>query len=316
MPTTIVASQDAPRLTVSMMMKSPTLIPRRILQPMNQMFLTDAILRAGGGAPSGSVLYFETTPLFANDAPAVLDEFGAIPVTSGSLGNPKVVRTVRRALGLRVSKTMQDRNNVDLVNTQIDQVRNTMVRAWEDAFFSALLNNSSLQTFASTAPWDGGTTHIRQDINQAKYQIKNAASDLGAPQTGQNKLGFVADTLVISTLTEQNLLNSAEINSVYVGNVASEGVAYKGVLPQKISNLDVLVSWRIDVYLNKSALVCERKTLGFVSDERPLGATPMYGEGNGPNGGPTETWRTDTTRASAIGVDQPLAGVVITNVHA
>lgn len=311
--TPIVSVQDGPRLTVSAMIKSPTLIPKRILSMLQMAFLSDAVLRGASDAPSGSVLYFESTPLFAEDDPEILDEFGEIPTTNGSLGTAKVARVVRRALGLRVSKTMIDRNNVDAVNTQITQIRNTMVRAWEDAFLSALIGNASVQSITTSTPWSASTgTHIRGDINAAKYLIKNAAADAA----GDQKFGYVADTLVISTETEQDFLDNDEVNNVYLGNIASESIRYTGTLPNKFNGLDVLVSWRLSAYFPQGALVMQRKIFGGISDERPLQATPLYGEGGGPNGGPTESWRTDLTRASAIFLDQPKAVVLINGVQA
>ena len=311
MPANIVSVQDGPRLTVSMMMKSPTLIPKRILSMTDQMFLSDAVLRNAQDAPSGSVLYFESTPLFSDTDPAILDEFGEIPTANGSLGTPKVVRTVRRAEGLRVSKTMIDRNNVDAVNTRITQIRNTMVRAWEDAFFSAVVANASVQVMTTDKAWGASDSHIRQDVNAAKYLVKNAAADA----QGKQKFGYVADTLIISTETETDFLDSDEVSKPYVGNIASENLQYTGKLPNKFSTLDVLVSWRLSAYAPSCAMVLQRKLFGGISDERPLQATPMYGEGGGPNGGPTESWRTDVTRASAIFLDQPLAVVLIAGVN-
>jgi hypothetical protein len=311
----IVGRQDGPRVTVASLMKSPTLIPKRIINVLDQGFLVDTVLRNGSDTQSGVVLYFETTPLFAVDDPAVLDDFAAIPTTNGQLGTPKMVRVVRRALGLRVSKTMIDRNNRDAIDTQITQIRNTMVRAWEDAFFSALIANPSLQTMTTDTVWSSATSHIRKDINGAKFLLKNASSD-GNGQNGVQKLGFKANTLILSTVTETDFLDSNEINSIYNGNLAASSLRYSGTLPNKFQDLDVVTSWRLDVYAFGCAIVCERKTVGFISDERKLSATPMYGEGNGPNGGRTESWRTDTTRASAIGIDQPLAAVVIHGVHA
>jgi hypothetical protein len=316
MPATqIVGRQDGPRVTVSALMKSPTLIPKRIINMLDQEFLTDTVLRNGSDNNSGVVLYFETTPLFALDDPAVLDDFAAIPTTNGQLGTPKMVRVVRRALGLRVSKTMIDRNNRDAIDTQITQIRNTMVRAWEDAFFSALIANPSLQTMTTDTPWSSSTSHLRKDINGARFLLKNASAD-GNGQNGKSKLGFRADTLILSTVTENDFLNSDEVAKIMVGNLAQSNLLYTGKLPNKFLELDVVTSWRLDVYSYGSAIVCQRKVVGFISDERKLSATPMYGEGNGPNGGRTESWRTDTTRASAIGIDQPLAAVVIHGVHA
>lgn len=315
MPNTIITGrQDGPRLTVAQMMKAPTIIPKRSLSMLDNQFLVDVILRNGGANQAGLVLFWETTPQYANDQPSVLDDFAQIPVTSGSLGTPKAVRVVRRAMAIRVSKTMIDRNNVDLVNTQITQVRNTMIAAWEDAFFSAFIANPNIQTMATDVVWSDDDSHIRKDVNGAKFLIKNASSD-GDGQSGHSKLGYKADTLIVSTVTESDFLDSDEVSKVYIGTLAPSNLQYTGVMERKFLGLDVVSSWRLDVYSFGSAIVCERKTLGFISDERPLEATPMYPEGGGPNGGPTESWRTDTTRASAIGVDQPLAAVLITGVH-
>lgn len=311
MPTSIVSTQDGPRLTVSMMLKSPTLIPKRTLSTMDQMFLVDGVLRSAEDAPSGSVLYFESTPLFAADNPTILDEFGEIPTTNGSLGTPKVSRVVRRAYGLRVSKTMIDRNSVDMVNVQVTQIRNSMVRAWEDAFFSAVIANTGVQVMATDTSWQVSTSHIRQDVNSAKFLIQTAAADAA----GQQRFGYKADTLIISDATEVDFLDSNEVSAPYVGNLADESLKYTGKLPNKFLGLDVMTSWRLSAYFPSGAIVCQRKIFGGISDERPLQATPMYGEGGGPNGGPREAFRTDITRASAIFFDQPLAVVLIVGVN-
>lgn len=311
MVTQIVSTQDGPRLTVNMMLKSPTLIPKRILSMLDAKFLVDAVLRNAEDAPGGSVLYFESTPLFAADNPSILDEFGEIPVTNGFLGTPKVSRVVRRAFGLRVSKTMIDRNNVDAVNVQVTQIRNTMIRAWEDAFFSAIVSNANVQVISTDQSWQSASSHIRQDVNSAKYLIRTAAADTA----NQQRFGYQADTLVISDVTEADFLNSNEVSTPYVGNIADENLKYTGKLPNKFLGLDVLVSWRMSAYFPSGAIVCQRKVFGGISDERPLQATPMYGEGGGPNGGPTESFRTDVTRASAIFFDQPKAVVLIAGVN-
>lgn len=307
----IVSAQDGPRLTVAQLMKSPTLIPKRIISMLGQAFLVDAILRDGGTTRSGAVLFYESTPLFTDEDPQVVSEFGEIPVTNGKLGTPKTRRVVRRAMGVRVSKTMIDRNDVDAVNIQTTQVKNTMVRAWEDALFSALVSNPSIQSITTDTPWGDPDSHIRKDVNAAAFKVNNAAID----QAGEQKLLFKADTLVISTVTETDFKDSDEVSKPYVGNIASENIQYTGKLPQKFLDLDVLTSWRLDKYVDGGAIVCQRKVMGGVADERPLSSTPMYGEGNGPNGGPTESWRTDTTRASALFVDQPLSVCLILGVH-
>lgn len=318
MATNIISAQDGPRLTVSTLLKSPTLIPKRVINMLDQQFLVDSVLRKAQDTQSGAVLFYQSTPLFSNEDPAVLDEFGEIPTTNGSLGTAKVARVVRRALGLRVSKTMQDRNNVDAINTQIVQIRNTMVRAWEDAFFSALIANPQVQVIGTDEAWGTVNSHIRQDVNAAKYVIKNASLgniDSSADPTFKQKFGYIADTLIISVESETDFLDSDEVTKPYIGNLADQNLLYTGKLPNKFLGLDVVTSWRMSVYAPSCAIVLQRNVVGGISDERPLSATPMYGEGNGPNGGPNEAWRCDTTRASAIFFDQPLAACVIAGVN-
>ena len=60
------------------------------------------------------------------------------------------------------------------------------------------------------------------------------------------------------------------------------------------------------------ALILERGTVGFYSDTRPLQFTALYPEGNGPNGGPRETWRSDASHKRVMGLDQPKAAIWLT----
>lgn len=302
MPTPIVSTTDGQRITVNSLLKTPTIIPRRILSMMDQQFLVDALLRPAPSAPGGAVLYYESTPLFAQGSATVVEEFGEIPTTQGQLGTPRVVRTVKRALGLMVSQEMIDYNNVDAVNTQIEQIRNTMVGAWEDAFLNALLTNPNVQTFTTSTVWSSASSTIRKDLNNSRFLITNAASDAA----GKQKFGFRPDTLVISTQSEVDFLNSNEVSQPYVGNLASENLLYTGKLPNKFLDLDVVVSWRLPAH---QAVLLQRKVVGGVSDSRPLQATPMYEDRN------RETWRTNVSRASAIFVDQPKAAVVLNGVN-
>jgi hypothetical protein len=310
MTTNLVSAQDGGRWVVGQFTKDPTLIPALILDMTENQFLVDSVLRNGGGAPAGIVGFWESTPLYSNDDPAILDEFGEIPTTTGSTGTPRAARVVRRARAIRISKTMRDRNRIDLVNIQLTQLKNTMIRAWEDALFSALVANANVQTLITDTPWGDPDSHIRRDVNGAKFLLQSASADAA----GQQRFGFRADTLIIDDQAEYDFLDSDEVTKPYIGNIADENLLYTGKLPNKFLGLDVLRSWRLSVYAPGSAIVCQRKVMGAIYDERPLESTGMYPEGNGPNGGPREAWRNDTTRASAIAIDQPKAVVIISGV--
>src|SRR6266700_1086564 len=106
----------------------------------------------------------------------------------------------------------------------------------------------------------------------------------------------------IQTLAVSNAWSSA---APYIGDIASENLLYTGMLPQKIFNLDTLVSRQVPA---GNAIIMQRHRAGFYADELPFLAGPLYRDE------PRKTWRSDTQRASAIGLDQPLAVCLLSGV--
>jgi hypothetical protein len=306
MGTSSIASvTDGPRITVAAMVKQPTIIPKRILSSLEQQFIADAILRRLPPTQSGSYVYEESTPLFAEGEAPIVGEFGEIPVISGRVGARRVATTVKRALAVQVSETMQKRNDIDGVNTQIKQVKNTFIRTWETAFLQALLNHPDVHTMPTTAPWDGVGSAIREDLIEATALIEDSSVD----DLPEDFFGFSPNTMVIGRNVRDALMLSDDFNKAYVDNKADESVLYTGRLPGRFFNVDAfLVSREMDRLAPDSAILLERKTVGGIGDERPLRATPMYEDK------PRETWRSDISRQSAVVIDQPKAACIITNV--
>jgi hypothetical protein len=287
------------------MVKNPTIVPARVIQAMEQMFIVDALLRKLPPNDSGMVQYDESTPLFADGDAEVVEEFGEIPTIGGRLGARKVAFTVKRALAILISQEMVNRNNVDRVNKQIKQVANTMIRTWETTFFNALLNHPDVPSYAAAFDWGLATGKVRFDLTEAGLLIENAApaDDLN------NYYGFSPDTLVVGKRTRADLITSDDFNKVYRNSdLASKAPEYKGTLVNDYYGLRILVSRELDRLAPNKALLLESKTVGGISDERPTRSTPLYPDR------PRETWRSDTVRQSAVVIDQPKAAVWITGV--
>src|SRR5437588_931430 len=299
MTTKVVSSFDGPRVTVNDFVKDPLRIPQLIIDMSAQGFLADAVLRNGGMNQSGSVRYNESTPLYADDSTEIRAEFGEVPVGSTSVGNPLVAFVEERALAIMVSDEMRRRQITDHVTRQLMQVKNTLIKAWDDAFVNTILTNASVNTLTVSAGWSGASVDIRTDINNARKLVDNAQTLQGA------EFAFEADTLIVNKTTKFDLLNSSQFQGPYVGNIADENLKYTGKLPNQILTLDVVVSNRVPA---GKAIVCQRNIMGFISDEVALQATPLYRDE------PRKTWRSDVQRASAIGIDQPKAITVISNV--
>jgi hypothetical protein len=294
MPVTVQATSDIKTLTVADHLKDPLLVGERLLSDLDQLFVADQILRPAGTPSGGSVVYYESTPLFANDSSEYVEEYGEIPVTTGQDGIPKAVRVRKRGLGVRISQEMRDRNSIDILNKRITQTRNTFRQDYDNAFWTTILAATSvgMHTRAATASWSGGTSKARRDILLAVKDITD------------EKMGFEPDAIVVNPTNVIDLMTSAEIQAVFVGNVADQNPLVSGKLNFNFAGLDLIRSYGIAA---GTALVVERKTFGGYADERPLHATEVY-----PESRPAETWRSDLIRSTALFVDEPKAATLIT----
>jgi hypothetical protein len=303
-PTPAYSSLDGPRVTVDALLKDPLVIPALILDMTQNEFIVDAVLRQGGLATSGAVRYSESTPLYADDTPEIRAEFAEVPVVPTSVGIPRVVFTHERAMAIMVSDEMRRRQAIDPVTRQLTQVKNTMLWSWNQAYFSAVVANAGIQTLAVSNPWASSNATIRGDIANGVYLIENAS--ISSPISGLSQfLGFEADTMIINHGTKNTLLQSSSFAAPYIGDIASENLQYTGVLPNKIFNLDVMVSRQVPA---GNAIIMQRNRCGFIADELPLQASPLYRDE------PRKTQRSDVQRSSAIGLDQPLSIVLLSGI--
>lgn len=310
----ITSVDDGPRLTVSQLVKSPTLVPKRIVQMAGQGFMVDSLLRQGPPIPGGSLIFSESEPLYADENPMNVEEFGEIPLTTTSTGEMRVAKSVKKALGFRISQESIDRNNFDKVQQDMVKLKNSFAKTYEDVFLQTLL--AALPTLATTNAngWvdtaaSAAGTGIFADLSHAIYNIKNADADT-SNGTGEQKFHFQPDTIVLNDLIVAKLLLNPDITKVLqVGDVASRQPLVTGDstdLFMKAFGLRVIRSWRLSP---DKAIILQSKVIGGVSDERVLGATPLYEHK------PTETWRSDVTRMSAVFIDQPKAGLVLTDIN-
>ncbi|NMD55192.1 MULTISPECIES: hypothetical protein [Tsukamurella] len=305
MATSIVSVSDGSRFTVSDLIKQPLFVPTKLKELMENQFISEALFRNAGANPAGVVAYREGDPTFLDRDVQEIAEFGEIPVATGELGLPRTAFAVKKALGIRVSKEMIDENNVDAVNKQMTGLRNTFIRA-NDRSAKALLQSNAVPTMPVSAGWDTTNGKPRTDIVRAIEKVSTAAP---AEATADEYYGFQPDTLVVHPGLLATLMDNEQILKVFNGNVAGESIAYTGAIPGQLLGLNVIQSRTFPI---DKALILERGTVGFYSDTRPLQFTALYPEGNGPNGGARETWRSDASHKRALGLDQPKAAIWLT----
>lgn len=305
MSTSIVSINDGSRLTVDTLVKNPLWIPTKVKELIENQFISESLLRNAGKNDAGVVLFQEGDPTFLDDDVQDIAEFGEIPVSSGRLGLPRAAYSTLKGLGVRVTKQMIDKNQIDLVNKQIKGLANTFIRA-NDRGAKALFQSAAVPTMPVSEAWDTPNGKPRTDLTQAIEIISTAAP---VDASADEYYGFMPDTIVLHPGLLATLMDNEQILKVYQGNVANESIAYTGAIPGTLLGLNVIESRTFPV--NK-ALILERGTVGFYSDTRPWQMTSLYPEGNGPNGGPRETWRSDATHERAIALDQPKAALWLT----
>jgi hypothetical protein len=304
------ASHDGPRATVNGLIRNPEVVRQRILSMLDQQFIADALFRRGPQATSGSVVYSESEPLFADGEPSIIEEFGEIPIIGTSTGLRKSVATTKQGFGYVISRETRTRSNWDRVRTDMTKLRNTMVRTFDDMFVSTFLTHPRVHTLTAAEPWYKETFEypqtsgqsIRWDLGKAKKLIADSTPE-GRPK---DFFGFQPDTLLISENTAIGFTDSDRVNEVFAhGNLADQQLRYRGVMPRTFWGLNVVQNRRIP---DDIAVVMERGTAGFISDEWGLDATPLYEDR------PRQQWRSDVTRRSVAALDQPGAVCIITNI--
>lgn len=308
MPTPITSVTDGGRTTVADLVGAPLAIPARVIELLEGASIVEALLRDAGTNTNGLVSFEESTPLFLDGDVATVAEFGEIPVAAGQRGIPRISVGLKDALGIRVSREMRDENKLDQVNTQLRQLVNTMIRA-ELRALRALFLNPAIPAIPAAAAWDTPSARIRHDLFAAQEIVASSKPDTGQED---DTYSFEADTIAMHGGLKPVLLDNDEFLAIYKDALAEENPAYTGTLPRTVGGMTGLTSrfWPRD-----RVLVTEAGTVGFWSDTRALEVTPLYGEGGGPNGGPTESWRSDASRKRVLGVDQPKAACWITGVR-
>ncbi|GJJ23729.1 phage major capsid protein [Mycolicibacterium mageritense] len=308
MPKTgVVSISDGPRTTVADLIGSPMMLPTKQMEMMQNIFITDTVLRNAGPNPNGLVSFTEGDPTFLVGDVEDVAEFAEIPVTYGEMGIPKVAVANKRGLAVRISREMRDENRIGAVNKQMVQLRNTFKRA-NDRALRALLLSNAVPTMPVAAAWDTANGNPRIDLALGIKEITFATPN-GDIASDEEWAGFEPDTVILNPGILPVLLDNEKFLKIYNGNMAADTPLLTGQLPGTILGRTIIGSL---AFPEDRLFICERNTIGFYSDTRALEMTGVYPEGNGPNGGPTETWRADMTHKRVAALDQPKAGLWLT----
>jgi hypothetical protein len=311
---TVTHSYDGPKWTVNDLIKNPTFVPNQIAKSVNDSNIADQLLRTGPSAAGGAVAYEETVVLYAGDVGKIVAEYAEYPMTTAPMRTRVTAQTTKRGLGFRFSEEMRTRNDVGRVQDETELVRNTLIAGKDSALITAVLGNTSVQSFAAasaatTDGWyatDATASKIKYDVSRAIYKIKS--QNVSGAQYSE-KLGYKPNTMIVHPQVSAMFIQNAEVASMFqpAGNPASNAgvTSFSGMYPQKFLTLDLFESWRCPA---DTVIVCQRKAMGFISTEWPLRGTPLKFDES------TDSYTSYFKYRDLVVVDNPLAVCKITNI--
>lgn len=291
--------------TVQDIVNDYTWLQHQVLTNLEGSFLEEGILRNGGGN-EGAVAYREAASPFLSEDAEEVAEFAEIPTANLDIGKSHTLVAMKVAKGIEISHEMIHENKLDLVNLGVQSLQNTMVYNSANATVKAL-NSSPVQSLSVTTAWDQDSAKPIRDLSDAMGMVSDAAP--AGARAGQT-FGYVPDALVIGRGDLSRLTGHDNVQRLFTGNVASENPSYKGILPQELNGLKIIVSSFIP---KGTAYVMQTSVAGFISDTIPLTVTELYAP-NGDNGfgGSTMSYRLDVFRKRIIAIDNPKAIVKLT----
>lgn len=308
-----VSTGSSTSYTLDAFRKNPSWIQQVAYKLALNTFIADYICRKGPPAIGGAIAFREAEPLFANTEPDIIAEYGEIPSTDFHTGGMTVRATTKRGYGVRMSQEMIDRNDSATFARNTQQAINTMKLSFDRLCFETFAAHPRIEhiisSTAGTGGWLDATTGIRKDVANAKYVVSSAHGDYSEDE----RFYYQADTLVVHPALTSAWIDNDEINRVFMASPeVPESPRYKFVFPRKFFGLNIVESFEMptDADGNPSAaLLLQKGETAFISDERPFKVTPLYEDKD------TESWRSNMTRISTMGVDNPYSAVWITGIN-
>ena len=291
-------------LTVDEMLANPTILPEIFRESFEGEEAHRLFFRTIPSA-SNVVGYYEAQANFLEDDVQNVAEFGEIPVSDPSGGELQTLKLAKNGIGIRVSWEQRNDNDVDAVQREMVSRQNTLRRKdGRDAL--AALSAAKVQTFAAATAWNQEGSNPASDMLDAIELIQ------GAEDTNGNYFEYEPDVLWINPMTLTALKRNAEVQKLYIGDMAHENPLFTGIAaePLLFGNLQVVKDFTVpkgEAYLGVEGIS------GFMAQREDRQVTDFYAErGESQLGGANMAFRSDAVHRRGFGVDNPKSVVKMT----
>ena len=291
-------------LTVDEMLANPTILPEIFRESFEGEEAHRLFFRTIPSA-SNVVGYYDAQANFLEDDVQNVAEFGEIPVSDPTGGELQTLKLEKNGIGIRVSWEQRNDNDVDAVRREMVARQNTLRRKdGRDAL--AALSAAKVQTFAATTAWNQDGSNPASDMLDAIELIQ------GAEDSNGNYFEYEPNVLWINPMTLTALKRNAEVQKLYIGDMAHENPLFTGIAaePLLFGNLQVVKDFTVpkgEAYLGVEGIS------GFMAQREDRQVTDFYAErGESQLGGANMAFRSDAVHRRGFGVDNPKSVVKMT----
>ncbi|QRP60587.1 hypothetical protein [Corynebacterium minutissimum] len=291
-------------LTVDEMLANPTILPEIFRESFEGEEAHRLFFRTIPSA-SNVVGYYEAQANFLEDDVQNVAEFGEIPVSDPTGAELQTLKLAKNGIGIRVSWEQRNDNDVDAVQREMVSRQNTLRRKdGRDAL--AALSAAKIQTFAATTAWNQEGSNPASDMLDAIELIQ------GAEDINGNYFEYEPDVLWINPMTLTALKRNAEVQKLYIGDMAHENPLFTGIAaePLLFGNLQVVKDFTVP---KGEAFLGVEGISGFMAQREDRKVTDFYPErGDSQLGGANMSFRSDAVHRRGFGVDNPKSVVKLT----
>lgn len=289
--------KDLTSTEIHHLMKSPTLLAKRLATLAAHKFIADYLLAGRYTAQGGAILYETGEQIFPADAAEQIAPGGEYPMTVMTDGELSTARTSKWGLGSKVTDEAITRLLIAPVNRSMRKIVNGMVRDVDSVALGVVASKVS-QEFASPAEWsDAGaivdTVLMAKAHGEEKHVEENF--DYNTVVLRPTQFAKVAGALIKSDLVPRE----------------SQNFALTGVIPSYLG-----LTWTTSNHVPFSnPILVDRDQLGGMADEKI--DSPGYSRVDGievksirEDG--TDSYRLQGRRVTVPVVMEPNAGLIIT----
>lgn len=190
-------------LTIDTLLKSPTLIRRRLQTLGDLRFAADQILTGRYRSSGGAVMGEQNVPLFTNRPVESVAPGAEYPFANVTRGVPtlQAVKKWGQAVELTDERIKRYVNGGDEVDRIFRLVINSVIKKVDALAIAKVASNVSA-TQNATAAWANSSSTILRDIERARA----AVVDLD--------MGFVPDTILMKTVKYADMITDEKVNTL------------------------------------------------------------------------------------------------------